>query len=406
MKKSGFLLLFGLTLSLLFHVAEAHAKLKLTPVEEGEMMEEVEITTPSDSIPDASEILIPENLDEFFSYAQNDTILRLAVVLSDIYGKKDMEFTRGMLLGMKNSSLPPNSVSLKLINGEIPEDSLYYELETFEPHAVFSTHEKDSPLNLMSYAREHGSKVFNVFDTKGDQYLYNENVFQVLVPSPVFNSNSASYFTQNFPDNVLVVIGELDPSDLLTRDLIIEWPDEDLLMMTIDDLAEFSFDEGTNYLIYPVSASTDDVKTVINETVRLIAESPGANVRVIGRPSWISLNDLNSMISNLEVFIPAKCFFEPSSPAGKAFITDYHSQYGHSPIRSYPVYAVMGYDMAAYVLPLLVTDIRGMNPEWSPENMLQSYFDFRKSGWSGFFNQGAYILHYEPWGTMQKELLN
>ncbi|MCH5216953.1 MAG: hypothetical protein J1F07_00140 [Muribaculaceae bacterium] len=350
-------------------------------------------------------LLAPDSLDYYSSYAETDDILRAAVVMSDIYGKKDMEFTRGLLLGMQQSGLPANSVSLKLINGEIPEDSLHYELDNFDPHVIFSTSDKECPLPLLNYTRSHGNKLFNVFDAKGDEYLYNNNVYQLLTPSLYFNTSSANYFLQRYPENVLLVVGDLDPSDTLTRELILAWPEEYLMMISPEDLGRFSLDDNISYLIYPVSPSNDDVKAALNETLRLIGETPTADVRVIGRPSWISLNDLSNHIANMDVFIPSKIYFEPTSAAGKRFISDYNGKYGHSPIRSFPVFAVMGYDVAQYFLPRLVDERKGNEINWQTRNLLQSFFDMRKSGNGGYYNNGAYILHFTPWGFMQKDLL-
>lgn len=350
-------------------------------------------------------LLAPDSLDYYISYAETDDILRAAVVMSDIYGKKDMEFTRGLLLGMQQSGLPANSVSLKLINGEIPEDSLHYELDNFDPHVIFSTSDKECPLPLLNYTRSHGNKLFNVFDAKGDDYLYNDNVYQLLTPSLYFNTSSANYFLQRYPENVLLVVGDLDPSDTLTRELILAWPEEYLMMVSLEDLGRFSLDDNISYLIYPVSPSNEDVKAALNETLRLIGETPTADVRVIGRPSWISLNDLSNHIANMDVFIPSKIYFEPTSAAGKRFISDYNGKYGHSPIRSFPVFAVMGYDVAQYFLPRLVEERKGNEINWQTRNLLQSFFDMRKSGNGGYYNNGAYILHFTPWGFMQKDLL-
>lgn len=348
----------------------------------------------------------PDELEEFISFAEADTIMRLAVVLSDIYSKKDMEFTRGLLMGIKNNSLPESSISLKLINGEIPGDSLSFELESFAPHVIIDTFEKDSPVQLLAYTQQNGNKLIKVFDAKGDEYLYTPGLFQLLVPSATFNGNLTNYFLERYSGDTLLIIGDPDPSDPMIRDLIVAWPIENLQLAMREDLENLSFNPQTNYLILPVYNGNREVKEVLSEVIRMMAEAPEAGVRLIGRPNWVTFNDLSSMIANLEVFIPAKCYFEPSSDMGKRFITDYNNLYGHTPIRSYPVYAVMGYDAATYFLPPLLEELKGVKPDWEPRTLNQSYFNLKKSDWAGFYNRGGYMLHYEPWGTMKKELID
>lgn len=349
--------------------------------------------------------MVPDSLTEFYEYANTDTILRLAVVLSDIYSKKDMEFTRGLLMGMQQSSLPESSVSLKIVNGDIPEDSLQYELSLFGPHVIISTFDKDSPRSIRTYSQENETKVLNIFDARSDDYLYNNNIFQLLAPSDKFNSEVSRYIQDNFQGNILVLIGDPDPTDSAIRDLILSWPEEELMIISKEDLNVFELEDERNYLMYPLFTANDDVKSIKSQIVRLISDTPSAGVRIFGRPNWIAFTDLQTIVDNLEVYLPAKCYFDASAGSGKRFISAYNASFGHAPIRSYPVYAVMGFDTAEYFLPLLIDNLRGIQTSWEPRDLLQSFFSLRKSDWGGFYNNGGYILHYEPWGSMSRELI-
>lgn len=341
-------------------------------------------------------------LDEFYEYANSDTILRVAVVLSDIYGKKDMEFTRGFLLGMQNSDLPSNSVSLKVVNGEIPIDSLNYELSLFGPHVIVSTFEKDTPDLLKQYAAWENSYLVNVFDTKVDNGPSATNCIQVLSPSDKFNSSIFSFITDNFGNNRIVMVGDPDLSDPVVRDIILSWPEEELMIVSKEDISAMSLSDGINYLIYPLFSSADDIKKITEEVLRMIAETPTAGVRILGKPNWIAFNNLKAMLENLEVYIPAKCYFNPSSEKGKHFISTYNSSFGHAPIRSFPVYAAMGYDTSAYFLPRLLNQLRTGEEMWTPEDLYQSYFNIQQNADGNYANQGAFMLHFEPWGTLSK----
>lgn len=343
--------------------------------------------------------------EEFADFAEADHTMRLAVVLSDIYSKKDMEFTRGLLLGMKHARLEDGSVALKVINGEIPEDSLEYELGLFSPHNIISTFDKDAPNTLRAYSQENGAGLLAPFEARGDDYLYNENVYRLLAPSETFNKAVGRYVIESFPGNTLVIVGDPDPTDFTVRDIILEWPEDELMIVSQADLKAFSLEDETNYLFYPLISDKEEVKGMLDETLRMIAETPSAGVRIIGRPNWISFNDLQTMTANLEVYVPAKCYFDPSTGRGKRLIGTYNAAYGHAPIRSYPVYAVMGYDTATYFLPRLGAMVSGQEADWTPADMEQSYFNMERSDGGGMYNRGGYMLHYTPWGTMTKEIV-
>lgn len=331
--------------------------------------------------------------------------LNVALVLSDIYSKKDMEFSRGFFMGIDNAHLPDQSLTLKLLNGEVPSDSLIYQLDAFEPDVVVATDEKELPAVLINYCSEHGTKLINVFDARSTAYTTNPEIYQILTPSNVFNNTSSQYLSSQLSGNVLVIIGEPDPNDAILKNLILQWPDEDLILIEQESIKNISLSDNVNYTFYPSTGNAKEIKEIMSELTLLASEFPLSGFNVVGRPTWVALNDFNSMIANMEVYIPAKCYFYPGSAAAKKFITEYNERYSHPPIKSYPVYAAMGYDVASYFLPILLDGKASDNYDSIPAaEMLQIYFDMGKaSDYAGFHNQGTYLLHFEPWGTLKKE---
>ena len=347
-----------------------------------------------------------DEYENTYMVEDDDTILRMAVVLSDIYSKKDLEFSRGMLLGMQESSLPDNSISLKIINGDIPQDSLYNELMEYDPHLVISTYEKNHPYAVTSFASRMNKKFMTVFDAKNDSYVRNQGAYQVLVPSDAFNENITKFFMEKHGNDYLVMVGDPDLNDLMLRNLIVAWPEEKLLILTKTELPRLLLEENENYIFLPVSLNATDIKGIMSEIDKLKTSYPSSEILILGRPNWISFTDLNSIVEGNDVYIPAKCYFDPSSDSGKRLIASYKEAYGHSPIKSFPTYAVMGYDVAKYFLPYLVYQHRGDEIFWMPDNMVQSYFDIRQKNNAGFYNGGSLMLHYRPWGAMQKLTVN
>lgn len=336
-----------------------------------------------------------------------DTVLRAAIVLADIYGNRDNEFTRGFLLGLQNVNLPDHSLSLKVINGAIPLDSLIFELDEFMPDVIFSTGDKETPELLIDYSVANGLKLFNVFDAKGEEYLSLPDIYQLLSPSQIFNENSAKYIEDNFGDNILLLVGTPDMGDQILKNLILDWPEDQLMLIKHSDLVNFQLDEGTNYLVYPILETDKEFPNFMKEVKEIINRNPFSGIRVIGRPNWITFNELNNNIENVEVLIPSKCYFDKTSEEARRFISDYKSRFKHTPLISYPVYAVMGYDVARYFIPTLIDDLRYQSETWPAENMLQSYFYINDKGEEkGYYNSGTYMLHYVPGRKMQKLLVN
>ena len=399
-----------LSLSILIAVSAIPMFGKKSPKKDKKVAESEVVAVGIESIDSISTPVVPMEPDINNSYirgVRSDSVLRLAIVLADITGNRDKEFSRGFLLGLQKVDIPEGSLSLKMINGGIPTDSLNSVLIEFNPDVIFSTHEKEMPAPLLDYALSNYVKLFSVFDAKGEDYKNHPGVYQLLTPSVPFNINTANYLIDNYGDHTLLLIGDPDDSDQIIREMVLAWPDEQLMLIEKANLPSFTPEEGKNYLIYPTIKSNNELAPMMEEIRKKMKANPLSGLRVVGRPNWVAINDLGKTVEGVEVLVPSKCYFDTSMDASKRFITEYKANYEHTPIKSFPVYSVMGSDAARYFVPILVGEIRGTVGEWTPQDMIQSYFSIGDEGWNqGAFNQGTYILHYLPANKMKKDLVN
>ena len=338
------------------------------------------------------------------SLIKTPMIIRVALVLSDIYGKKEMEFVKGFMLGLSNIDMPSKSISLKVINGEMPTDSLMTTLSDFEPHAIFITQDTDCPIDLLDYAGEHSTRIINVFEAKGEEYNSYPSIIQILTPSQTFNASAAKYMTDTFSGANLILVGNPDPNDMLIKEISGTWPSAKKITMTPDEVETFRFNNDKRYVIYPCSSNPKEVKTVLDKVKLVMEENPDANITIFGRPNWIVINNLGALASGLDLFFPSKFYFDASSNEGKKFISDFMSKYGLTPIKSHPVFSVMGYDMAHYFLPQLYRgQIDSDTSEWETQETLQLLMSLKSDNWySGDYNRGSFIIHYSPDGKINK----
>lgn len=349
---------------------------------------------------DAAFMVTPDSI----MWENDSVVLKAAIVLSDIYGKKEMEFTKGFLSGISKAGLPPRSLSLKLLNGEIPSDSLVMCLTEYDPDVIFLTQDKECPPSILGYAGEHSTRVVNVFEARGEEYLQAPSLIQLLIPSPKFNISSAKWLNNRFNDSELLIIGDAEQNDALIREICFAWPGSSQTAIKLPDLGTYNFKEKRKYVLYAAPSKSADVMDVVKSIKTILDKNPQLDITVIGRPSWINLVDLKKNLATLDVYIPAKCYFDPSEPQSRKFMAEYKDKYGTPPIRSYPVYAVMGYDVASYFLPQLLGEkISSSSLEWPREETLQLNMAIDSDSWfSGQYNSGSYILHFEPDGTQTK----
>lgn len=338
------------------------------------------------------------------SIIKTPMVIKVALVLSDIYGKKEMEFVKGFMLGLSNIDMPSKSISLKVINGEMPADSLMTTLSDFDPHAIFITQDTDCPKDILDYAGEHSTRIINVFEAKGEEYNNYPSIIQILTPSQTFNSSAAKYMSDTFSEANLIIVGTPDPNDILIKETSATWPSAKKTTMTPDQVGNFKYSNDNRYIIYPCSSNPKEVKTVLDKVKLVMEANPDANITIFGRPNWIAINNFATLASGLDVFFPSKFYFDASSDEGKKFISDFMSKYGLTPIKSHPVFSVMGYDMAHYFLPQLYREQTELDMfEWETQETLQLLMSLNSDNWySGDYNRGSFIIHYSPDGKINK----
>lgn len=346
---------------------------------------------------------------DLFSESISDEFERvnIAVVLADIYSNKDLEFAKGFIYGMEDQMIPSYSkINLKLLNGEIPEDSLYQELVDFQPALIISTHDKNCPEAINMYIPEGETTLINAFDAKGEGYKGSPKIFQFLTPSAEYNRLVGKYISDAFRGRNLVIVGEPDSADAILERLVGSFPAE-TDNVRFSELPNYAMQPGQEYLFYVTSTKKDEIKKILSALKALKYTYRDSDMEVVGRSNWIAMNDLNADLAELGAYIPAKLYFNPNQGSTLAFIEGYNAKYGHNPIKSYPVYSVAGYDIATYFLPaFLDKDIRVEDYWWPVVSTLQSEINLHRDSMSeGYYNSSCFLVRFSDDGGIEKILI-
>lgn len=344
---------------------------------------------------------------ELWESREDQKKVNIAIVLSDITSNKDLEFTRGFVYGLEN--LPfiyDSNVTLKVINGEIPEDSLYNELSLFEPTAIISTHDKSRPEAIGIYADDNQTVVINAFDAKGEDYKKNPYEFQFLIPSEYYNKMTGKYISEFFEGSDLIIVGEPDKSDAILYTFLPSFP-RHAKVQKIEDMTDMNLNPNRNYLFYVTSTNINEVRDQLKAIQTIMDGNLGVTVNILGRSNWIAMSELNPQFTQLEVFIPTKCYFEPGEFDSKRFIEGYNEKYGHNPVKSFPVYSVAGFDIANYFMPVLIDNqIDVEKYKWPFVEALQSDINFIKEDETGgFCNVSCFLVKMSEVVPSQKYLI-
>ncbi|MDE6340694.1 MAG: LysM peptidoglycan-binding domain-containing protein [Muribaculaceae bacterium] len=338
----------------------------------------------------------------------------IALVIEDPSSKRDNEFTRGMFVALDRLKNYPCRISLKVLHDNHTAadsvavvENLLGSLDDFDADVVVATHEKNFPTWLADYGEEHGAEIVNVFDVKSELYLDNPSLIHLLTPSSYFCEEVGDWVESAFPGSRLVLVGKPDADDAFADAILARMGEAGVMRKSIEDLPSLSLNDDERYLFYGYAVTKDEVASMLSAIDALKEQNPLAYVKVMGRPSWITLADgLKEQFGRNDVYFPSRFFFDHAGPDGKKFMAEYSAIYGHNPIRSFPTYAAAGYDIINYFVPAVAKNDGDFNAYLPQVSGLQTPISLQRVGnWGGFFNPSAYMIRYNPYGEIEKILI-
>lgn len=349
------------------------------------------------------------------SIAGNTESVNIAIIIEDPAAKRDNEFIRGALVAIDRLKNSPYQIKLTVLHDRKLSEAdsiasvgkIITALDQFDADILVASHEKNFPKWLAEYGEQHGAEVINVFDVKSELYMDNPTMIHLLTPSAYFTEEVADWVENSLPAYKIVMVGKADPDDAFASALISRRNPQNLIRSSIEDLPGLRLEEDNRYLFYGYPQQKDEVASMLSALEALKDQYPLAQIKVMGRPSWITIAEsMKEQFSRNDVCFPSRFFFDHTSPEGKSFIADYTKAFGHGPIRSFPTYSVAGFDMVNYFVPGVARNDGDFNVGIPEVSELQTPISLQRAGnWSGFFNPSAYIVRYTPYGAIEKILI-
>lgn len=330
--------------------------------------------------------------------------VKVAIVLDDVSANRDMEFSRGALLAVDRLKNSPYKITLNIIDGGSPMSKVLTELESMQPDLIVTTADKQLPEYLTDFAKRASVELVNSFDTKSELYLDNPSIIQFLTPTSYFNDSVADFITDRFSEYTLLLTNDNPSGDALFEKMIADFPVGQIETVDVENLTETHLSDFGKYLIYVSQTRKEDVSAILDKVATLKDSNPLAEVVVVGRPSWITFGEsLGEKLRAANVLVPSRFYFNSSTPDSRHFIDDYQAMFGQTPIKSYPVYAVAGYDIIRYFFPNLAAAGGDFNAKFSSQPTLQNDIELQRvSNWGGLINKNCCIIKYTEVGNAEK----
>ncbi|MCH5241615.1 MAG: LysM peptidoglycan-binding domain-containing protein [Muribaculaceae bacterium] len=329
--------------------------------------------------------------------------VRMALIMDEPSSKKDIDFTRGLLIGMSEFKNATYKLDLKVMDGRVSTADLIGELDNYEPNLIISTADRAFPLFLADYGNTNNVQIVNVFDLKNDLYEDNSSMVQLLPPSGYFYDRLATKIYKDNRHRRLIAVGEEDESDGMAIELFNLFENGDKI--TLEEFGAFEPDVLEPILIYSYASKKEDVDDFFKNVGNLSENNPELDFKIIGRTSWIAMtDDYEDQFEEYSVYVPSRVWLNEKSRNWEKFTNVYEEMYEGSPVRSIPNFAASGYDVAKYFIPLVAVNHGDFNQGLKnySEVSLQNEIDLsRVNNWGGFINGTSYLIRFRPGGETE-----
>lgn len=340
--------------------------------------------------------------------------LDVAVLVScdDANGRRrDLEFLRGFMLGLDGRKPSDSSVKLKGVDladyGSLTRALKSGDFDDVD--VITCSVDKEFPQELVSFCKERNIMLVNVFDAKTDISSALATGVQLLPPSSYFYDRASDFLTRVMSDRTFIFV-DYDSSDdeNMSGAMMQRLQDSGIKKIVnladADALAAYDFNPASSYTVISDAGTKDNISKTLDTLEAIVDKYPNMPLSIVGRPNWmVYSSSLEKLFRKLDTYIPSRFLFDDDSQQSRDFTSRYKSFFNSAPLRSMPMYSVMGYDVATYFVDQCLETGVDLNYAEPAEGMLQLDFRLdRPEMWDGFMNRRVYLLHFTPFATTDK----
>lgn len=258
---------------------------------------------------------------------------------------------------------------------------------------------------LSDWARINLRYVVSPFSSKITEIEGNPYLFQTLSPHSATISNTIDYIAGKYKKATFVFIGavvdETDHRSQFYTELkktLLQKGNKILQMNQLEDFDKLnSLLQSPENVLIPAPANLQETGNNLIQLKAFQTAHPDKHFLLIGYPDWMALNKNHlKLLYELNAMIYSNFYADFSSWSVQRFQVAYNRNFGKNMLNTYPRYALMGYDIAAYFIPKMVKERMFKKPEIQKMDPLQQHFHFSASKvLNGQVNQASYIIRYQ-----------
>lgn len=357
------------------------------------------------------------------SYNDNDTPFSIAVMLpfkldadkQDRESENFTEFYRGFLLAAQNLSNSGRHVNIKAFDtrGDIETVKQLMERNEMNDVDMFVTPASTAELEyIISHIDSTRQYVFNTFSVRNKAHLSMPNVLQANIPhdklylraidafmtemkgrTPIFIKHIGA--TADKEEFTSMLKTKLSENAVEYKEIIYEHT------LSEEDFASFSTD--SSYVIIPLSSSSSEFNKIAPQAKQFNATLSSPNSLVLfGYPEWLTFRgERKESLCELNATIYSRFYFDENNSHARKVVDAYKTTFGREMNSAVPSQAIMGYDVATFIIKSMRKNNGNFHSELKSFDGLQSDYIFSDSESKGLVNTAVEIIKFREGGVIE-----
>lgn len=254
---------------------------------------------------------------------------------------------------------------------------------------------------LASNADVTGATVVNLFSVRNDAQTRHESVYQANIPHTAMYDKAASSFVDAFADYTPVFLQATDIAadksafaDLLKSKLSAagrEYKVVEFVGALTKEMLEEAAPADSRRVFVPDAASREMLTRILDPLVELRSSAMlPDDVRLFGYPEWVIIRgERQKKLHQLHTAIYSRFATDTDSYPTRRVMQRYDDWFGGKMTNAAPVYGLLGYDTARWILDG-GEEYRGLQNSFTPGNA----------------NNSLYFIYFAPEGNVRVKCLD
>ena len=289
-------------------------------------------------------------------------------------------------------------------------DSLLALPEMLNLNVIIAPSEPQQLARINTFGSNNNIDVINCFSTKNEDYVDNQNVYQVNIPTRNLTHNLMQWFDDEFADCSVIFLEATDAegnemySSIRSHIIASSMPTSTISIsgdLTFEHLSR-EMNPGTRYVFIPSSSSKTLVKKFVKALKQAKEERFDCDMVLLGYPEYtLYLKDYQNDFQTIDTYMFSR-FFNAKGFRTRDFDTLYRRWFGGTTLLSYPNMGLLGYDTAMMIVNAYNAGTLSNAPLYKG---IQTGFKFeRNSNYGGYVNQAFTVVHFTPDHTIISEI--